>query len=69
MVRPHLKILWHGEDNSARERRGRQKRGGKITSNNGQEWSLAVPRGQRNTGKGGKVLLQRHLQSPDDRQG
>ena len=47
-------------------RRGRQKKRWKITSRNGQEWSLEIPWGQRKTGKGGKVLLQRHLWCPDD---
>ena len=37
-VWPHLKILWHGEDNSARdrERRGRQK---KRWEDNIEEWT------------------------------
>ena len=56
MIWPHLKILWHGEDNSAwyRERspekgvRKREKHG-KITSKNGQELSLEIPIGQQKT--------------------
>ena len=50
-----------------REEDGR--RDGKRTLTNGQEWSLEIPCGQQHTGKGGKVLLQYHLWSPDDRQG
>ena len=42
---------------------------GKITSRNGREWGLEIPCGQRKTGKGGKVLLQRHLWCPDDLRG
>ena len=36
-----------------------RRRDEKITSKNGQEWSLEIPWGQRKTGKDGKVLLQR----------
>ena len=41
MVWPHLKILWHGEDNSAgdSERRGRQK---KRWEDNMKEWTGMV---------------------------
>ena len=74
MVWPHLKMLWRGEDNSARdserskkERKTRRDR--KITSKNGREWGLEIPLGQRKTGKDGKVLLQRHLWCPDDLEG
>ena len=41
-----------------------RRRDGKITSRNGREWGLAIPWGQRKTGKGGKVLLQRHRRPP-----
>ena len=41
------------------EREEDRRRDGKITSKNGQEWSLEIPWGQRKTVKGGKVLLQR----------
>ena len=30
-------------------------------------WGSEIPWGQRKTGEGGKVLLQRHLRCPDDR--
>ena len=50
MVWPHLKSLWHGEDNSARdserskkERKTEKRRDGKITSRNGREWGLEIP--------------------------
>ena len=45
MVWSHLKILWHGKDNSARDSEGEEdrRRDGKITSSNGQEWSLEIP--------------------------
>ena len=49
MVWPHLKILWHGEDNSARDSEDKQegeedrRRDGKITSRNGREWGLEIP--------------------------
>ena len=33
-----------------------RRRDGKITSRNGQEWSLETPRGQRKTGKGIVVI-------------
>ena len=69
------KILWHGEDNFAgdseriNKERKTEKRDGKITSKNGQDWSLEIPRGQRKTGKGGTVMLQHRLWCSDDRQG
>ena len=74
MVWPHLKVLGHGEDNSAMDS-GRSKKerkieeDGKITTRNGREWGLEIPLGQRKTGKGGKVLLQCHLWCPDDLRG
>ena len=48
MVWPHLKILWHGEDNSVgdseRSKKERKtRRVGKITSSNGREWGLEIP--------------------------
>ena len=50
MVWKHLKILWHGEDNSARdserskkERKTEGRRDGKITSRNGLELGLEIP--------------------------
>ena len=46
-----------------------RRRDGKITSRNGREWVLEIAWGQRKTGKGGKVLLQRHLWCPDDLRG
>ena len=58
MVWPHLKIVWHGEDDSAvdseRRKEGKEdrRREGKITSRNGQNWSLENTRPQRKTGKG-----------------
>ena len=54
-----------------REQEGEEgrRRDGKITSMNGQRWSLEIPWGQRKTEKGRKVLLQRHLWCPDDRRG
>ena len=62
MVWPHLKIFWHGEDNSAvNSKRNNRRRDDKTASKNGQEWS-----GHQTTGKGGKVLLQRHLLCFDD---
>ena len=48
------------------EEGGKDRRDDKIASMNGQEWSLEIPRGQQKTGKGGKVLLQRHLWCFDD---
>ena len=54
MVWPHLKILWHGEDSPAgdseKEQEGEEdrRRGGKITSRNGQEW---IPEGSGSRGK------------------
>ena len=64
MVWPHLKIPGHGEDNSAGDSersKKERKTDGKITSRNGWEWGLEIPLGQWKTGKGGQVLLQRHL--------
>ena len=51
------------------EGEGDRRRDGKITSRNGQEWSLEIPWGQPKGGTGGQVLLQRHLWCPVDRQG
>ena len=76
MVWLHLKILWHGEDNYSAVDSDRSKKERKIedmgiiiiTSKNGQERGFEIPLGQQKTGKGGKVLLQRHLWWPDDRQ-
>ena len=48
-------------------RRGRQN---KSWDENFKKWTgLEIPWGQRTTGKARKVLLQRHLWCPDDRQG
>ena len=57
------KTILQGTVKGAR-RRGR--RDGKITSRNG-VWRF--PESKRKTGKGGNVLLQRHLWSPDDLRG
>ena len=62
------KTILQGTVKGARRREGRR-RDGKITSSNGREWSLEIPWDQRKTGKGGKVLLQRHLWCPDDLRG
>ena len=48
MVWPHLKIFWHGEDNSARDSERSKKeedrrRDGKITSRNGWKRGLEIP--------------------------
>ena len=48
MVWPHLKIFWHGEDNSAgdSERSKKERKtedDGKITSKTGQKWGLEIP--------------------------
>ena len=45
MVWPHLKILWHGEDSSTGDSEGEEdrRRDRKITSRNGQTWSLEIP--------------------------
>ena len=48
MIWPHLKILGHGEDNSAGGSKGSKKERkteevGKITSRNGREWGLGFP--------------------------
>ena len=47
-------------------RREKQKKRWTITSRSGQKWSVDIPWGQQETGKGGKVLLQRHLRCCDD---
>ena len=74
MVWPHLKILWHGEDNSAgdserskKRRRGRQTKRWEdnIKELTGIEFGDTMGQGQWKTGEGGKVLLQRHLWCPD----
>ena len=75
MVWPHLKILGHGEDNSAGDSE-RSKKERKIKKNrwedNIKEWtgmgfgdSLRAAEDR----EGGKVLLQRHLWCPDDLRG
>ena len=46
-----------------------RRRDGKITSRNWRVWDLEIPWGQRKTGNGEKVLLQRHLWCPDDLRG
>ena len=49
MVWPRLKILGHGEDNTAGDSERRQegeedrRRDGKITSRNGREWGFDIP--------------------------
>ena len=47
MLWPHLKILWHGKDNSARgserSKKERKTEEEKITSRNGREWGLEIP--------------------------
>ena len=50
MVWPHLKILWHGEDNSAGDSE-RSKKERKTTSRNGQEYSFEIAWGQQRQGK------------------
>ena len=57
---------WQWKEQEGEEDR---RRDGKITSRNWQEWSLEIPWGQRKTGNGGTVLLQRHLWCPDDLRG
>ena len=54
---------WHEQEGEEDRRRD-----GKITSKNGQEWSLEISWGQQTTRKGGKELLQSHQWSPDTRQ-
>ena len=67
MVWPHLKILWHGEDSSAEDRKrarkgGRQK---KRCVDNNKEWTgMKIPCGQRKTVKGGKVQLRSKSYNP-----
>ena len=72
MVWPHLKILWHGEENSARDSE-RSKKERKTEEEMGRYHQgmdgNGVWRRQRKTGKDGTVLLQRHLWCPDDLQG
>ena len=61
------KAILQGTVKGAR-RRERQK---KRWEDNIREWTgmeFEIPGGHRKTGKGGKVLLQRHLWCPDDRQ-
>ena len=46
MVWPHLKMFWHGEDNSARDSERSKKERTKeeeIPSKNGREWGLETP--------------------------
>ena len=48
MIWPHLKILGHGEDNSAgtvkgARKRGRQKKRWEDNIKNGPEWGLEIP--------------------------
>ena len=71
MVWPHLKILWHGEDNSTgdSEKSKKERKTEEEMERNGREWGLEITWGQRKTGKGGNVLLQRHLWCPDDLRG
>ena len=47
-------------------RQGRQRKGGKTTSGNGQAWSSASPRGQWRAGRNGEHWLQNHLWCPND---
>ena len=49
-------------------RQGRQGRGGKTTSGNGQAWSLASPRGQWRMEKWRKLVV-KHLWCPNDPRG
>ena len=58
-IKPNLHIRVNREEDRS---------DGKTKSRNGPEWGLEIPRGQRNTEKSGNVLLQGHLQFPDDRQ-
>ena len=59
------KTVLQGTVKGAR-RIGRQK---KRWEDNIKEWGLEIQWGQWKTGKGGKVLLQRHLWCPDNLQG
>ena len=47
MVWPHLKILGHGEDNSAGDsemsKKERKTEEEMVTSKNGREWGLEIP--------------------------
>ena len=54
------KTILQGTMKSAR-RRGRQKKRLEEKSRNWQEWSLEISWGQRKTGNGEEVMLQRHL--------
>ena len=58
-----------GRDKKDQEGEEDRKRDDRIASKNGQEWSLEIPCRQRKSGKGGKVLLQRHLWCPADLRG
>ena len=62
--KPSCKAQWKGKDDKAD--RGR---GGKTTSENGQAWSLAGPRGRWRTGKNGENWSQNHLWCPNDPRG
>ena len=67
MVRPQIKILWHGEDNSAgnsERRKKERKTEGKRWEDNIKKWtgmtsgySLRAAEDR----EGGEVLLQRHV--------
>ena len=63
----HIKILWHGEDNSARDSEKNKKERkieegmGTSTSKKRQNRGLEISLGQRNKGKGGNLLLQNYL--------
>ena len=54
------KTIFQGTVKGGR-RQGRQRRGGRTTSGNGQAWSSASPRGQWKTGKDGGNWLRNHL--------
>ena len=62
------KTIMQGTVKGARMR-GRQKKRWEDNIRNGWEWGLEIPLGQPKAGKGGKVLLQRHLWYPDDHRG
>ena len=62
------KTILHGTVKGGR-RQGRQRKGGKTTSGNGQAWSLASPRGRWRTGKNGENWLQNYLWCPNDPRG
>ena len=47
-------------------RQGRQRRGGKTASGNGQAWSLASPKGQWSTGKIGENWLRNRPWCPNN---